>query len=1068
MSILTTQPLKAWPSAANGINMVAGTLGVFGDWYEIVASADQNSQVAGFMAGMSQLTTTGVDHLEIQLGTGSDGNEVPFGNFLIVNNGSVNTGLEVLMLPVPVDLVPAGSRLVARIKSEFTSTPFSLAVMYYENTDSTVITTGTYNYAPYGTNLGAAINPNPAPWGTSSSWVELVNSLPEPSALVGVAIQPAPNAMNGMEWEIDLAIGDPGSEVYITTVRNNIPSADQGISNTNLAALYPVQSGTRVSARMRKNGTSTVPVRMYLIYISGVVLNPPAVVFENAKITIGLTWIEVIMRSGGFHVWSDRPLPDPIGYYGGWKEARVIKWDKFTRQLSNRWDGQYTLPTATITLTDWDRTIRQLDNDNELLGATFVVRMIDDDGRRALKTPRVVCRGTIRDIKPTASLQYELTLKDIFAAIFDANGSDTQLPNRLFNTNDFHNCTKDLIRCSANDYLVNGAITMGSASGYNSNGGASLGASSMNINNGKGTFTAGHKFALDKDRSTVYTVTSSSGSDPETSVSFTPVLAVKVDDNDLLLCGDQVMFVDSGYGVWASGTQFNFGGHATTYTTSKPSYQDPEKVVVFTPALTANVADDETVLAREHFKVPVIAANRVVPFAYGYITDRFINSDGDNGDGQGVPTYVGDRLLADGKVYGEFVWVGHACYSSTPIDMVYFWNGPLDGPGTVWYSNISIPVVGIDTEADIGGRIALPGYGNWSALGYGSSFIDYNGHRYTTMFMRGIFRDWALGIIPAPDGLGGVPFDVSAYGAATGGDGSGTLITRIYQQYLHILQNWCPPVGAGYQSGAWLPSPTFVDDPTVTMIDENSFSVADAQSQVYVTSGTGGFRGDFVVGANNEAITFRTLISRLNVSCGGRSGSNTVSQFMVTLLNTSLATTTMADELSWVRDIFSGSWEIDPDVSSLYTSINNQSTQDYVGRQQSGWRSDLKGMPQDISAAAESVYGARTQSPMVSFYMVRERNRSIDVVDYIQGSDTVAAILRLKHLTNSFMPRVPKLQTGPAGFNYELGQILPLTHYEGLTTGGWIRNPAQIELMSIDPTTYTTYIESFNLGKILT
>src|SRR4029453_18117894 len=57
-------------------------------------------------------------------------------------------------------------------------------------------------------------------------------------------------------------------------------------------------------------------------------------VFENAPLQIGLTYMKLTTRSGAIYAWSDRPLPDPAWYEGGWKAPRVTEWGRIRRALS--------------------------------------------------------------------------------------------------------------------------------------------------------------------------------------------------------------------------------------------------------------------------------------------------------------------------------------------------------------------------------------------------------------------------------------------------------------------------------------------------------------------------------------------------------------------------------------------------------------------------------------------------------------------------------------------------------------------------------------------------------------
>jgi hypothetical protein len=724
------------------------------------------------------------------------------------------------------------------------------------------------------------------------------------------------------------------------------------------------------------------------------VLGPPRpVTFRNAELLIGLTWLELTTPAGlRPPPFTDRALPDPSTYNRGWKEPRVIEWGKIRRAFSG-FSGEYETSDFQITCSDIDRLLRGLDDQNDLVNASAVVRMITDDGRRALQTPRVVYRGVVRDIAPLGGLQYRITIKDPYAEVFYASGQTTQLPRRTVTLADFPNCAQELVKPSGEGYQTSASAIVGATT----------------------------------------------------------------------------IAIDSGVGIFPSGSQIVFAGHATIYTVTSSTLADPETSIEISPALTDAVADNEAITARATFRVTPSAGVRV-PIAYGHITDQVILDGADYGDGQAPVIYVGDRELPDGHAYAEFLFCGHACYSpdGKPIDQCYFWNESVDNlaagsaVGNILIDTIPIDLGDLATEAGSGGRICLPGHDNWNDQGFSTSYQDYGGRRYTVLFLRGIWRDWALGILPAPVNLGGVPFCVNAYGCDTVGDGTGDLIENLLPQYLHAITNWCPPVGEGYQAGPWLAIPAWPDG--TPMIDAASFATADAQSGVYVD---GGFRGDGLIGANNDAISARQLLARFNRSAAVASGFNRDSQYFVSMINRDLGTTPLQPALGWVRDIFSKTLAIESRTRELYTAIPFRHTQDYLARDPSGWRSVESGETEVENAAMSTLYGAKTASPPLDLYMVRGKNRDSDADEYTRGSETAAAVLALTLARYSTVQHLATLQTGPAGFHYELGEVVPITHYEGVGADGWTDVPNRIERLEIDPGSYTTMLETYDLRPVL-
>ncbi len=539
--------------------------------------------------------------------------------------------------------------------------------------------------------------------------------------------------------------------------------------------------------------------------------------------------------------------------------------------------------------------------------------------------------------------------------------------------------------------------------------------------------------------------------------------------NGAVAAGEADVPVDTGWGIFAEGDHVTFGAGTDVYTVVSMSSQfvtpggNTETYISVDPVVIGGLANNAAVNVIASHEVEPSVGKRV-PIVYGNITDLVLDGGVDQGDGQGPVIYVGDEQLPDGKSYAKFIISGHACYSPSnrPIQDLYFWNESVDNYG----NGIYFPDIGtLSTEAGVGGRICIPGYGNWTTTnGFTTNYEDINGRRYTVIYLRGIFKNWALGLTPAPINLGGTPFAANYYGIEDVGDSSGALITDGLEQYKHTVKNWCPPKGLGYQSGAWLSSPVFADDPTLPMIDEDSFDLAHAQSEVYVTDG---FRGDFIIGANDEAIAARDLIARFNLSFGVECGFNRKTQFFVTMVNTDIGSTTLNATLDYIRDIFSGTFQIEPLTRELFTALRYFHTQDYIGRAVGGWRSITTGVVETENTTATTTYGSKTTYDAMRYYMIRGNNRASDPTDYDRGTDTAAAVLALQLTRLSAIQHIVQYQTGPGGFTDELGDVVPITHYEGLSTTGWTERPIRIERVEVDPSDFTTTNEGYDLDPMV-
>lgn len=482
------------------------------------------------------------------------------------------------------------------------------------------------------------------------------------------------------------------------------------------------------------------------------------VTFDNDRVP-GITHIEVTLSDGTVEVWSVIPMDDPLTYDHGRKAPRVLAWQDIRRTVSDFY-GQLVSADFKFTVRDKDlHFLGYLGNPKNVFTNRYTVtKSISDPDRRLQLKRRTIFRGPIRTVTPRAGAVHEFTIQDYLQERFSVNSDVASLPRRRVPKADFPNCAVTKVNSSAE--------------GYVSSGGHSIGDTDITVRGGVGTFS-----------------------------------------ND----------------------QIAFSGHATVYSISASSVTDPETQITVSPALTAAVADGEVITQSPSHQVSP-ALGFVVPVRAGIITDFKVIDGEDNGDGQGKPLYVGDEVMPDGHTYGIWVWACHGCYSPAgrPIQMIYFWNGALLSSGVVSYNGVLHTIGDLDTEAGSGGRVLLPGYDNWEDNGFDESFVDRNGRRYTIYGLRGILRDMALGVRGAPDNLGGEPHTINARGFDSSLNGHGSEVRDIHDQFVLAFDNF---FWGDYQSGPPLPHPTFPDDPTLTLFDFDSIDGAKTHAATLVDGG---------------------------------------------------------------------------------------------------------------------------------------------------------------------------------------------------------------------------------------
>lgn len=513
--------------------------------------------------------------------------------------------------------------------------------------------------------------------------------------------------------------------------------------------------------------------------------------------------------------------------------------------------------------------------------------------------------------------------------------------------------------------------------------------------------------------------------------------------NGVTALGQTHVLIRAGWGQFAPGDRIQFAGHLTQYGVSAASVTDPETFIDLDTALTAGVVDGEAITQTAvHDVVP--AVNLPVPFGYGEITDMKPAGPDDAGDGQAKMIYVGEKVLADGKRYGEWMLYGHACYAPNgrPFQQLYFWNNPLAGAGTVYQNNVAVALQDLEDEADVGGRIKLPGYGGWGEVGLTDAFVSYGpGRHYTVLYMRGIFRDWALGIQPAPQFLGGIPFGVNAYGADTAGDGTGDHIVDLADQYLYCLRDY---IIGDYQGGDHLDSPTFPDDTTLLKIEEDSFHQVNIMARRRVATGA---PGNFAIGMRGETWSPASLIAQFNTNLDCDSGYNRKIQFALFMLNDDPATVMDgAQTLDDINDVLDegDQFDVDDQDDRLGNIIRYVHTEDYFQRQSTGWRSADTGdveVPASGSSASITRRGKVYWPETIEFHMIRGKNRASDPDQYQAGTDWVANVMAHRLTRTEEPPRVFTIPTGMRGFNFEVGEYIYVLTFKNIARVPW---PARI------------------------
>lgn len=719
----------------------------------------------------------------------------------------------------------------------------------------------------------------------------------------------------------------------------------------------------------------------------------------------GLTWVEITDRAGDILVYSKIALPDRLVYYGGYKEPRVTQWGTIKRDLSDDF-GQYVSTDFQFTLDDTDRTMRGLlaaNSTRYFRNMPAVARMIADPGRRLEKTPRTVVRGTVNDYTPQAGLSFSFTVQDQLAAQFSKQTS--LLPQRVITIDDFPNCPT-------------GAST---------------------------------------DTSTGKTYTSTSVTPPAGYVQLSDQAAAK----NLL---GQVSNGTYGpaeargwYGYDGTGTPFAEGGWRTPMVSGDVYFATQDVATALESAGGGSSS--------------VTSLGLPVPIIYGAVTDTNVVAGADSGIGQCPAIYVGDYVLGDARTYHKFLICGHAVLS---IDGVYTDNGAT-GIGTSPASQVG----DLSVTAGSGADWLVPGYDGWTdVFGDPTPYEDINGNRYTTIYglVGNHQADVAAGFYPTLT-PGSVALAVSVQGIEDEGDATGDLITDLLLQYRHCLQNW---VFGNYASGPWLDTPYFDDDPAVPVMDDDSFDAASTLAQSRVP---GGYRGDFMIGYTGPGsnsgsfLQLRDLLTRFNQSADVNCAFNRRAQFFVSMLDDTASAAATATNFSDLEDVFAATFNIQDDLPHQYNDVPFYHTEDFLGRlngsgtgtssAQSGWASPLSGVLDVSDAASITGNGVTLIAPPILMYMVRGQNVATDPDIYAQGTLTALDVARRFLVRHKDPPRYVTFKVGLPGVNVELGDIVTVTHFEGVGSSGWTDRPVRVVQHEVDPNDYSVLLRCYDMQELL-
>ena len=698
-----------------------------------------------------------------------------------------------------------------------------------------------------------------------------------------------------------------------------------------LAVVCEASVVSSVDTGIALNFTAVPATPITFIYLAlGAIFSPPDIaetLFDPDEAAIvGLTWAEFTDSNATRHVWAGIALPDPLTYYGGYKAPKVIDWDPIRRGLSNI-DGAYEGIVWGWLMSDADRAIRRM-LANELTKWFFnrnvVGRTITDPGRRALETPRTIFRGVVREWQPMAQGLFSFAAEDYLVTTFQIGTDEQQCPKRTITTADFPTCPEENIgrpvpiiygNLSDKDeiiHIVPGVPGTASTVGLKKPTGLTA---TVRGGAGSSSYTYGVT-ALDNRNKQYNDYAKRTDHAGETDAAY-----VTVTNAPSLSQMSETRYVELDWNTVVKAHHYRIYGRAVNGGTSLNLLDAARGPLAGTEErYNDGMRNGHIEVDREKTDSHPPKTNNTVVSGTPDTPESSYTTD--SGRGVVPVVHVGQRIIG-GTPWYEFLVCGHAIKAVTAVYQADADNEfqpseqkviPID-PSLETDAGVKsvAPVTALggiritDAECNVGGSLLVPTIGTgWAAAVGAPVYVDLNGHRYTVIYARNVIGETAA--------LGEQPLFVNVAGIEDQGNGTGTLITSLLDQYLHVMQNWL--IG-NYQTGAWLPSPVFPDE-ALPQIDANSFAVAKAISEQRIP---GGYVGAMQFGVDGQFFALRDAIAQMNVSCDVNSGFNYRTQFIVSMQSEEISSLGAAQAITQMRDIIRDTFNIESLVSEFFNRI---------------------------------------------------------------------------------------------------------------------------------------------------
>lgn len=760
--------------------------------------------------------------------------------------------------------------------------------------------------------------------------------------------------------------------------------------------------------------------------------------------------------------WAGTVLPNVGGYLGGPAEARVCTFGYYDRGLSSD-SGQLQVSTLTLTLSDWDYTLRGFMGRARQFGLLEVevdVWTITEADWRLGRDPIPYYRGIVSDYQPQGDRLFMLELKDVLAtrasaafpliALRDyfselpASSLDKYAPILLGTKSDEQapDVPPVLLAEPSSWTRYDGADYI---AGYGHLGGVVPTGLTATVLAGAGSLPAGRYYVrattvdtgghesdpdtfidtqsafVDVADSAAIRVTITTPGTPRIrfyigqlyfgTIRWNHYLEVTTPIATFTAWGDRLETITPG-GAFAFSSIYTYVGWAVmntgrTTTTAivhavNLGHRRPFRFLMSTVAGAIAYGVARRATLGDYTREWTIPTTQLTGGGSIYFEDDQLNTDGTSIAGLPAPQGTIPAIPVGGPFADKSLRVE--------------WQGFLVcyGCGTqihgVYQGGIRVP----DSAFTLGGNWAAPGLGDWNALFGPQKYLELaGGIRVWMIYVRG--QD-------AVDAASGDrPIFVNATGIGASGDGSGAAISDIYEQIRWLLRNWVvgpkvhPDVGGG-----WLGTQTFGDG--APRVDDDSIDATKADAALVFDSQDGAVyldTPDTVTAAIAPALQWADVA--IGVSANGAA--------MLALLPPAPATAVPVEAIDHVSEILNGSFEVDDSPIDWA----NRLTYRYDYNERLG---DYR--EQKIANDANSQEAYRRIIP------------ARDVLELRCGHDAAraAAIANRAVIRLGRPDRTVSFARAYHAIHRDLGTRLAVTHPDGAADGGYVQRLVQIRRVS--------------------